>query len=158
MYLNTKRRSRNLKYIFLVLVILFLFDVFMLTSDGIMPFKSFFLMPLFLILLALRGPFELEYDRVTNKIKILNKSALFGRFLPHSSTFLEVENSKIRGFRVHDTLVRPSLWVQYENQSGEIEERTFCLWSLSKPERKDIKASLGRILTANRQKEKLAIS
>jgi hypothetical protein len=157
MYINSKKRSRDLKYLFLVLCMLSIFDLFLKITDDFMPLKSMYLMSLFVIFIVVRGPFALEYDRTGKKLKILNQSAIFGSLLPFSSSFIEVQTENIRGYKINENFIRPNVWVQYVNQSGKIEERTFCLWSLSKPERKDIKASLGRILTANRQTEKLAI-
>jgi hypothetical protein len=152
MYLNTEKRSRNLRYIVLVFVLLFIFDIFLSISEG-QPLRSHYLIISAFIFLAAKGPFILEYDRAGETVYIRNTSAIFG-WLPIGRKQVKFKSNDLVGFRVQESWIRPTVWVQFKDMDGQILDKTFSLWSLSKPERKDIKASLGRLLTTNRKSEK----
>jgi len=153
MYLNTEKRSRNLRYIVLVLALLITFDLFLSMSEG-QPLRSHYIIIPAFIFLAAKGPFILEYDRAGETVYIRNSSAILG-WLPYKDKQVKFKSKDLVGFRVQESWIRPSVWVQFKDGDGEIREFTFTLWSLSKPERKDIKASLGRLLTANRKPEQV---
>lgn len=146
MYINTEKSSRNLFYSYIVLLVILAFEIFLFVDSGFSrkPLSSFVIAGM-LLYLAVKGPFIFEYDRTQDKLKMVNKSVLFN-YLKIFNRYIEIENKQLKGYLVIDSFFSPRLKVQYLNTNGKSEEATFYLWSLNKTQRKDVKASLGRML------------
>lgn len=144
MYINTQRRTRNLFYLYVILIIVGLFEFLFVgkTIFSRVPI-SLYVFGGVLIFLAIKGPYIFEYDSAKNFIKIENKSYLFlfaGLF--QKSVLLTPD--ALVSFKLISGKWRPRLMVRYFFDEGQIIETTFYLWSLSKEQQKDIKASLSR--------------
>lgn len=146
MYINTEKSSRNLFYIYVVLLVLFAFEIFLFIESGYRrPPLSLFVLVGLLVFLSVKGPYIFEYDRTQDKLKLVNKSILFN-FLKIFNRYVEIENKQLKGYLVENSVLRPRLKIQYEDTNGKPQEAVFYLWSLNKVQRKDVKASLGRML------------
>lgn len=143
MYINTKRSTRNLGYIYLTLALIFVFDNFFVFSSRFsIPISLYVIAPL-LVFLAIQGPFIFEFESSPEKILLSNKSFLLG-FLPMFSKSTAITPQQLMKFKVVNRTIRPFVFIQYKTNSGEVLEDTFHIWALDKHQRKDIKASLSR--------------
>lgn len=154
MYVNTGKSSKNFFYLYLIAGLVLFFDLFRYFDSGqtSKPY-SIILLLLVLVFMAIQGPYIFEYDRTQTKLRLVNKSILFYYFGIFNH-YLEIDIQQIKGFKIVNSFLRPRLFVQYQTEKNESKEIVFYLWSLNKAQRKDIKASMGRIILRTKNPEK----
>ncbi len=144
MYINTQRNTRNLFYIYVILLVVLLFE-FLFVGKNLfsrVPLSLYVIVAL-LIFMAFQGPYIFEYDSSKTIIRIENKSYLF-LFAGLFQKSVMITPDALVSFKLYPRTWRPKLSIKYFFDEGQIVEVTFYLWSLNKQQRKDIKASLSR--------------
>ncbi|AEV34317.1 hypothetical protein Oweho_3366 [Owenweeksia hongkongensis DSM 17368] len=155
MRLNSTSWSKVLKFVYLMCIMAFVFDVLMVNIDG--SWGSFIKLSPFALLVILfliyRGKPQFIYD---SDGEVLNFTAsepnlkFLGKYFV---THTEFPKRKLASYKIRSYPFRRKLTVYINSKDGSPKKQKISISYLRRREVRDLKRSLDRVLVTNRQNQ-----